>query len=310
MAGRYNRRRRRKSHRGIITGMIALILVIGGYIGYDNALIQQDQMKTESVTENTIVTGNMRVTFLDVGQGDCVLVQTDDRSMLIDAGQNDQGVNIISYLKEQNVSNLDYFILTHPDADHIGGADNVLENIGVQTIIMPDIVNDTVTYQEVINDIESCETKVIYPTAGNKYTLGDAEFTILCPEEEFLDDNDSNNASVGIKLVHGSNAFVLCGDAEGASEKAMVERFGSNLECDVLKCNHHGSNTATSDSFLKETNPTWAVISCGKDNKYGHPHSEVLEKLENDDIQVYRTDVMGTIVAESDGKEIYWSTRK
>ena len=90
-------------------------------------------------------------------------------------------------------------------------------------------------------------------------------------------------------------------------EKEMVERFGGELECDVLKCGHHGSSTSTTDLFLEKTNPTWAVISCGKDNSYGHPHAEVIAKLEADDIQIYRTDLLGTITARSDGKQISWS---
>ena len=172
---------------------------------------------------------------------------------------------------------------------------------------MPEVANDTMTYQEVIDDIETYQVPVIHPTPGSSYTLGDAQFTVLCPESELLDKEDSNNASVGIKLIHGDNSFVLCGDAEEESEEAMVSRFGTDLECDVLKCNHHGSSTATSDLFLQATDPTWAVISCGKDNKYGHPHQEVIEKLNEDDVQIYRTDELGTIIAESDGKDLTWS---
>lgn len=166
------------------------------------------------------------------------------------------------------------------------------------------------TYQEVMEEISRYDVDVKYPEVGDIFTLGDAEFTVLCPEPELVSQDDMNNSSVGIKLVHGENSFVMCGDAEAKSEQEMVKRFGSSLECDVLKCGHHGSNTATSDEFLAAVNPTWAVISCGKENRYGHPHSEVLDKLENDDVQIYRTDLRGTITAVSDGSQISWKCEK
>ena len=122
---------------------------------------------------------------------------------------------------------------------------------------------------------------------------------MLCPETDLVSSDDTNDASVGIKLVHGENSFVMCGDASEKSESAMVKRFGSALECDVLKCGHHGSRTSTSEVFLKATNPTWAV-----------PHQETLERLNNDDVQVYRTDLLGTIIATSDGTNISWFSEK
>ena len=252
----------------------------------------------------------MKVTFLDVGQGDCTLIQAGGQNMVMDVGNNDQGERVVSYLKEQGIGKLDYLLLSHPDADHIGGGDNVLENFEVQTVIMPEVANDTMTYQEVMEEISRYDVDVKYPEVGDIFTLGDAEFTILCPKPELLSQDDLNNSSVGIKLVHGENSFVMCGDAEAKSEQEMVKRFGSSLECDVLKCGHHGSSTATSDEFLAAVNPTWAVISCGKENRYGHPHSEVLDKLENDDVQIYRTDLRGTITAVSDGTQISWKCEK
>ena len=252
----------------------------------------------------------MKVTVLEVGQGDCTLIQAGGQNMVMDVGNNDQGERVVSYLKEQGIGKLDYLLLSHPDADHIGGGDNVLENFEVQTVIMPEVANDTMTYQEVMEEISRYDVDVKYPEVGDIFTLGDAEFTVLCPEPELVSQDDLNNSSVGIKLVHGENSFVMCGDAEAKSEQEMVKRFGSSLECDVLKCGHHGSNTATSDEFLAAVNPTWAVISCGKENRYGHPHSEVLDKLENDDVQIYRTDLRGTITAVSDGSQISWKCEK
>ena len=175
---------------------------------------------------------------------------------------------------------------------------------------MPDVANDTMTYEEVMDDIEKENVPVEHPKVGEEFGFGDATFTVLCPETDLVSSDDTNDASVGIKLVHGENSFVMCGDASEKSESAMVKRFGSALECDVLKCGHHGSRTSTSEVFLKATNPTWAVISCGVDNSYGHPHQETLERLNNDDVQVYRTDLLGTIIATSDGTNISWISEK
>ncbi len=296
-----------KKGKNVAALVIAAVLAAAGYVNYDDIIdiLELGESPTQGIAE-TVATGDMRTTFLDVGQGDCTIIRTEGRNMVIDTGNNDQGDYVVNYLKENGITDLDYLILTHPDADHIGGADNVLENIDVETVIMPDVANDTMTYKEVIEDIDRYQVEVVYPNVGDIFTLGDAEFTILCPEEELVDQSDLNGSSVGIKLVHGKNSFVMCGDAEEKSELAMVKRFGSDLECDVLKCGHHGSSTATCDEFLKATNPTWALISCGQDNQYGHPHLEVLEKLRNDDVQVYRTDEMGTIIAVSDGENIRW----
>ncbi len=260
-----------------------------------------------SMVSSDVTDGEMQVIFLDVGQGDCTIVRTKRADMVIDCGDKGSGEQVVEYLREQGVSELKYLILTHPDADHIGGADEVIEAFDVDCVLMPDVANDTKAYTEVLEQIEEKDVEVEHPSVGDSYLLGDAMFWILCPDPELVRESDLNGSSVGIKLVHGDNSFVMCGDAETVSEQAMVERFGNALECDVLKCGHHGSSTATSAEFLKVTNPTWAVISCGKDNAYGHPHAEVIAALENDDVQIYRTDRQGTIVAVSDGKELKWS---
>lgn len=299
------KRRYRKKYPGVkkIPALImALVLLAAGYTNLDGLMSLLDNGDT--VIENTIAEGEMKATFLDVGQGDCMVIQTEDHNAVIDVGNNDKGIQVVDFLEKSGIESLDYLILTHPDADHIGGADNILESVQVKKVIMPDVSNDTMTYEEVIEDIKTYDIEVVHPSVGDTFSMGDAEFTVLCPEEELVGEEDTNNVSIGMKLVHGEKSFVMCGDAEEKSEEAMVKRFGSSLECDVLKCGHHGSSTATTDAFLKETNPTWAVISCGKDNSYGHPHREVLSKLEEDDVQILRTDTMGMITAVSDGKNI------
>lgn len=321
MAGKREDRRRNAKKRNTNSGKqrwgrrlpvtaVLMVLLATGYLKLEDAAIHLPSGQDKRAIETTVAAGEMQVTFLDVGQGDCTIVRTEGHAAVVDTGNNDQGEKVVSYLEDQGIDTLDYLILTHPDADHIGGGDNVLEGIEVKKVIMPDVENDTKTYEEVMEDIEKYQVEVVHPREGDSFSLGDAAFTVLCPEEEIGSAEDMNGSSVGIKLVHGDNSFVMCGDAEERSEEAMVEHFGEELECDVLKCGHHGSSTATSDEFLEKTDPVWAVISCGKDNSYGHPHAEVLDKLERADTQVYRTDRQGSIVAVSDGKEITWECEK
>lgn len=265
---------------------------------------------TESAVEFTNATGEMEVTYFDVGQGDCTIIETEGHVMMIDTGENNSGYRVADYLEQEGIAYLDYLILTHPDSDHIGGADNVIETAEIGAILMPDMKNDTVTYEELMKDIEKYQIEMIHPQPKEIYSLGDAKFVVLSSEPEAYEDGRPVNFSVSIQLVHGENSFVFTGDAERQAELAMIDRFGEGLECDVLKCGHHGNSRATSDEFLVMTDPQWAVISCGLNNDYGHPHAETLDKLDRDDVIVYRTDTMGTIRALSDGENLYWSCER
>jgi len=278
---------------------LKLIMVILAVILLTAGCGETAQRITTSVAE-----GEMKVTYIDIGQGDATLIQTNGAAMLIDTGVYEQKDILMTELSEAGVEELDYLILTHPDADHIGAGDVVIENYDVQNVIMPDLERDTKAYEYAVEAIEKEAVNVINPDVGQEYDLGDARFVIVSPYK--VNENDSNNSSVGIKLVHGDNTFLFTGDAEELEESEMVEG-NLNLECDVLKLGHHGSRTATGDRFLAASDPTWAVISCGVDNQYGFPHSEVVAKLEDDDVQIYRTDTMGTVTAVSDGTIIAWN---
>ena len=272
------RRKKNKNLKGIPAAIMLILALIGGFAERGNLMERMSGEPAQNIAD-TVATGQMKVTYLNVGQGDCTIIQTEGHNAMIDAGNNHEGKDVVDYLNQQGIDKLDYLILTHPDADHIGGGDDVLEKIEVEQVIMPDVANDTMTYEEVMDDIEKENVPVEHPKVGEEFGFGDATFTVLCPETDLVSSDDTNDASVGIKLVHGENSFVMCGDASENSESAMVKRFGSALECDVLKCGHHGSRTSTSEVFLKATNPTWAVISCGVDNSYGHPHQETVVLL-------------------------------
>lgn len=245
----------------------------------------------------------LNVHFLDIGQGDCIVITQGDHAMMIDAGDNDKGTAVQAYLNYLGIETLEYFILTHPDADHIGGADVILYKFDCDTILMPDKETDTRTYDDVIQAMKSKRYSASCPAVGDTYSFGDASFTVLGPVKEYA---DNNNNSIVIRMTHGDNTFLFTGDAEAEAE-ADILKEGLDVQADVLKAGHHGSSTSTSDEFLETVSPEYAVISCGEGNKYGHPHAETMNKFRQNGITVYRTDEQGTIIASSDGNTIRWS---
>lgn len=259
----------------------------------------------DSVVDTQAGDGELVVSYIDVGQGDATLISKGNFHMLIDAGKNEKGTTVVEYLKNEGVDKLDVLVGTHPDSDHIGGLDDVLEQIPAETVYLPKATKETKTYQEVEEALRQLDKEAQMPEIGKEYTYDqNVMIRFLGPQKDYTDANDN---SLVVQLAYGKNRFLFMGDAEEEAEKDILEKQ-YDLECDVLKVGHHGSYTATSDDFLQASNPVYAVISCGKDNSYGHPHAEVISKLEEDDVQIYRTDTMGTIQAVSDGENVKLST--
>lgn len=254
------------------------------------------------VEEEVTKGSTLEVHFIDVGQGDSILVKQGEHSMLIDAGNNDKGSAIWAYLLKQNIETLDYAICTHPDADHIGGMDVILYKFDCEKVFMPVCEHDTETYADVIRTIGQREQKVTVPKRGETYALGEAQFQILTDTDKNYGDNN-NDYSIAIRLTFGATSFLFTGDAEKEAEQDMMNS-GLTLESDVYKVAHHGANWSNTEVFLAAVNPTYAVISCGEGNSYGHPRAEVLNNLRNMGVNVFRTDEQGSIVAISDGTDI------
>lgn len=246
---------------------------------------------------------DLKIHFIDVGQADAILIQSNEDNMLIDAGNNADGALVCDYLTQSGIDALDYVIGTHPHEDHIGGLDTVIRAFDIDTVILPEKEHTTQTFEDVLDAIIDKGLSITKPVVGKAFALGSASFTIIAPNRDYGD--ELNNWSVGLKLVNGDTSFVLCGDAESDSESDMLNN-GIDLKADVLKIGHHGSSTSTTRQFLDRVSPTYAVICCGKDNSYGHPDAETLDKLNG--IKLFRTDEQGTIIATSDGKTITWST--
>lgn len=251
--------------------------------------------------------GPVTVHYINVGQGDSILIQQDGHNMLIDAGTNAAESAVVNYLKSKGITRLDYVIGTHPHEDHIGGLDKVIDNFTVDKFIMPKVTHTTQTFKDVITAAQNKGLKITVPKVGDKYSLGVANFTILAPNNSSY--SNLNNYSVVIKLKFGNRSFIFTGDAEGLSEGEILAKQ-LDITGDVLKLGHHGSKTSTAQAFLNKVNPKYAVVSCGKNNSYKHPHQQTLDKLKVKNIKVYRTDEAGTIIATSNGSSLSFNAKQ
>ena len=249
-----------------------------------------------STTNSSISADKAQIYYLDVGQGDAELIcLPTGETILIDAGLKSGSDRLTAYLKELGVDKIDILIATHPHADHIGGMEKVIQNFEIGEIYMPKVADDqvptTATYTKLLQAIQAKAGTTIFSNDN-------ATLEILAPNNSEY--KDLNNYSIVTKLTYGNNRFLFTGDAEKEGENEMLSK-GYDLSCDILKLGHHGSSTSTTNKFLTAASPAVAIVSCGKDNDYGHPHKETMNKLNNNHITVYRTDSDGTILAETDG---------
>ena len=247
--------------------------------------------------------GDMAVHFIDVGQGLAILVQSGGENLLYDGGNRAHADEVVQYLKNQQIETIDYMISSHYDEDHLGGLVKCLDNFEVEHVLGSDYVHTSELFNTFMNTATAHAIIVEYPSVGDTYEFGTGSFTVMAPDGISQNSNDN---SVVIRLVNGNNSFMFMGDAEETSEQDMIST-GMNVDCDVLSLGHHGSASSTTWDLLEASTPSWAVISCGQDNSYGHPAAETMGKLKDMDIPVFRTDDQGTIIALSDGNVISWN---
>ena len=241
----------------------------------------------------------LEVTFLDVGQGDSILIQNNDKNMLIDAGNNEDGMKLVNYFNDLNISDFDYVVGTHPHEDHIGGLDDVINNFNVDKVLLPDVTTTSNTFVSLLDAIQNKNLAIDIPKIGDTFKLGDAIIKVIYTGN---DEKDLNNSSIVLKLIYGHNSFLFTGDATKSVEKIIMD---DDIDCDVLKVGHHGSSYSSSINFLRAVNPKYAIISVGNDNSYGHPHNITINNLKSLGVKVYRTDKLGSIKVTSDGNNIY-----
>lgn len=308
--GNVSKRTRKNAFKYYGVSLIAffvLIIITAPKVQTQN-VSTEPEVKTAEVAVTTepqqTTLADIKIHYIDVGQGDSELIQIDGKNILIDAGTSDN--KAYNYLKSLGVTTLDYVIATHPHEDHIGAMDNIINDLNVGVFYSPKVTATTKTYENMINALKSKSLKLTVPKVGDQLTIGNASLTFLAPNSETYE--DLNNYSIVVKLKYGNNSFLFDGDAEDVSEGEILAKQ-LDIQADVLKIGHHGSNSSTSADFLSKVNPKYAVIEVGKENDYGHPTQGTMDKLKAANIQVYRTDENGTIIATSNGTDITFSTQ-
>ncbi|MCL1862296.1 MAG: MBL fold metallo-hydrolase [Defluviitaleaceae bacterium] len=291
------RRRRRRSGFSffVVTLLILVIALLYTFAG--------DLLFPPRVGDSILpVEGEIIVSFIDVGQGDSILIRDDNHAVLIDAGEHRARQAVIDYLNDAGITFIDYVVATHPHSDHIGGLVTVLRDFDIGYVIMPDATNDTDTFLNFLSAIENNDISVRIPSPGDRVQAGIIDMTVKGPAPGHH--NNINNASIILRLAHGQTSFLFTGDAERAAESWLVERWGTALQSNVLKVGHHGSRTSTTEEFLRAVNPAAAVIQSAEGNRHGHPHQEVIDRLETNGVAIYRTDELGTIRMITNGQTI------
>lgn len=265
----------------------------------DNISNKRDEAKKVVSNSDTL-----KVYITDVGQADSILIRDGNYNMLIDAGNNSDGKKLVKYYKELGITSFKYVFASHPHEDHIGGMDDIINNFDIENFYMPDKLSTTKTFEDMLDALERKNLKYIVPKVNDKLSLNNSNINVIYVGS---DESDINDSSIVLKLNYFSNSFLFTGDLGSNKEKEILNS-GANIKADVLKVGHHGSSYSTASLFLDKVNPSFAAISVGKNNIYKHPASSTLEKLNKRGIKVYRTDLDGTILFESNGKDISVST--
>lgn len=258
--------------------------------------------ETEKTAKESITEDVLKVYFINVGQADAILLQSGEHNMLIDAGNNEDGVKLVNYLKEINVSKFDYVFATHAHEDHIGGMDDIINNFDIDKFFMPDVITTTKTFEDMLDALEANNLGYDVTVKGEEFDFSGATVKIIYVGNE---GDDLNDTSIVIKVTHGNNSFLFTGDATSKVERKLLKE---DIKSDVLKVAHHGSEYSSSDEFLDGVNPDYAIISVGKDNSYGHPKQSIIDKLNKRNVKLYRTDLSGTIIVSSNGNDISFKT--
>jgi len=257
----------------------------------------------DSNKNNQIESNKMIVHYIDVGQGDSILVQVNNKNLLIDAGPKSDKKKLLDYLSSLNLNKLDYVIATHPHEDHIGNMSDVIDDYNVLAFYAPKVQSTTKTFEQMVESLKSKNLKINVIKKGiDSINLGEnTKVTVFSPTKDYYE--DLNNYSPVVKIEYGKTSFLFTGDAQKDVEKEILAT-NEDISADILKVGHHGSSTSTTKDFLNKVNPSIGVISLGKDNTYNHPNDGTIKRLNQNKVTIYRTDKNGTVILSSDGSTI------
>lgn len=277
----------------IISSIIGIIVVLlAGYFGID--LTQDSKVPKDS---------ELMISYMDVGQGDAAYIKVNGNDILIDAGPRSNSKELLEQLKAKNIDDFELVIATHPHEDHIGGMVDVFKEYEVKAFYSPKITHTTKTYENLVKAVKDEGLKTKELKGGMVIDLGEgAKFEVFTPQKSEYE--ELNDYSPIIKLSFGDTSYLFTGDAEKLAEEEALAKYKTSLNSDVIKFGHHGSSSSSSNAFIEAVSPKYGIISCAKDNKYGHPHRETLDIIKKYNIKTFRTDTDGEIILTSDGKSI------
>lgn len=304
--------RKKKTAGRMMTWLYVLIVVVLALVTYfrtsaehaESAETPSEPPAASAPAQQMPSDETLTVRFLDVGQGDSILLACGDETMLIDGGPVEEGQFLVSRLSRLNVTSLDYVVNTHPDEDHCGGLAGVLAQYPAEHVYSSVTEYSTKIFSNVAKYASEQGHPIEVPGTGDTWTLGSAVVTVIGPVGTY---SDPNNGSLVLRVDYGETSFLFTGDMEQKAEADLMAS-GANVRADVLKVGHHGSPTSSSEALLEAVGASVAVVSVGEGNDYGHPSADVLARLEALGAKVYRTDELGEIIVTSDGKSLTVTT--
>lgn len=295
----------KRKNNGILSKLLLVFLVALSVIGASVAapeLLFSDENSTEN---SQFYDYPLHVSFIDVGQGDCSLYSCNGFNILVDGGEREYADDVLAYLDMVGVDKIDCYVLSHPHSDHIGASAKIIKSIQVDKVFTTYFSEfntpTTSCYEELIEALDVNLTQVIDVSAGDSFTFGDVNIDIIAP---FNESDEYNDMSIVFTAAYKDITVLFTGDATKVVENQILES-GVDIDADVLKVAHHGSTTSSTSEFIDAVSPSLAVISCGKNNSYGHPHDEIMDLFKEKSISVKRTDELGTVVYYGDGKTMH-----
>ena len=299
------KKRRKNINTKAVTGIIVLIIAVLSVLGsrffgdfkdiYDEAGLRNTEQSNPD---------KMYVSFIDVGQGNCTLLRCGGKTILVDSGEVGAAQTVIGYIKNLNIDTLDCVLVTHPHSDHMGAMTKLLYEFKIKDFIMPEIPEKIIPtsriYEKFLTAVSDNAENVIAAEPGETFSYGEMTVEIFAPLHDY---DDLNDMSAVTRVSYGDTSVMFMGDASATVEKDLLQK-NVDYSATILNVGHHGSKTSSSEKWLKAVNPKYAVICCGLNNDYGHPHRAVTKRFESMEIEYFRTDLLGTIVFESNSKEV------